>query len=132
MSYDSLISLEQSSNIIELNENDIKYIDDLIVGFIYIKRKRKWKKKFFVQKKSYMEYWKSYKMKKNKRIRVKECYFHLEDTFELSCIKKIIYKNKVAWTFKLYKKDHLFLSFLSFNNNIHDIYNNFKDYLNIL
>ena len=87
--------------------------------------------KSFLYKKNLIWNIGNHKMK-NKRIRVKECYFHLEDTFELSCIKKIIYKNKVAWTFKLYKKDHLFLSFLSFNNNIHDIYNNFKDYLNIL
>ena len=120
------------SNVIELVEDDIIYIDEMIAGLIYIRSCGIWKKKFFVLTDNTFEYWKSNKQTKNGRVRVKERFFEFDHKFELSCLNKTIHNDKLCWTFKLYRKDKLFLHVLSYNDNIKAIYNKIKNRLYFL
>jgi hypothetical protein len=121
-----------NSNIIEINENDIIDIDNMLAGFIYIKKKWEWKKKYFVLCDNTFQFWKSNKETKKGRQRVKERYFDLCFNLELSCLKRMIYKNKIAWSFKIYKNDKLMLSFLSYNQKIQDVYSKMKNGIYLL
>jgi len=115
---------EVRGEIIGLNEDDIINFDNILVGFIYIKKygKKIWKKKYFVLSNNIFEYWKSNKKTNDGVVRIKEVIFSLNSAFELSCLKKIIYKNKIAWSFNIYKNDKLMCSFLSHNQRINDIH----------
>tara|TARA_B100001093_G_C26800365_1_gene1003091 strand:+ start:600 stop:1022 length:423 start_codon:yes stop_codon:yes gene_type:complete len=117
------------SNVIELVNDEIIYIDNMIAGMIYVRSCGIWKKKFFVLSDNTFEYWKSNKQTKNGRVRVKERYFDFDHKFELSCLNKTIHHNKLCWTFKLYRKDKLFLYVLSYNENMEKIYNKIKNRL---
>ena len=135
MSYnDELINynIEYNSNIIEICDDEIIEIDNMLAGFIYVKKNWIWKRKYFVICNSSFEYWKCNKDTKNGRKRVKEKYFDFDNNLDLSCIRKIIYKNKIAWIFKVYKNDKLLRSFLSFNQKINDVYEKMKNGIYLL
>ena len=108
---------DKRGDIIGLNEDDIVNFDSMIVGYIYIKKygKKIWKKKYFVLNNNIFEYWKSNKYTKNGRVRVKEKSFEINFKLELSCLKKIIHNNKIAWSFNIYKNNNFYLSFMSYN-----------------
>ena len=80
---------EVQGEIIGLNEDDIINFDNIIVGFIYIKKygKKIWKKKYFVLGNNIFEYWKSNKKTNNGVVRIKEVIFSLNSAFDLSCLK---------------------------------------------
>lgn len=120
------------SNVIELVNDEIIYVDNMIAGMIYVRSCGIWKKKFFVLSDDTFEYWKSNKQTKNGRVRVKERYFHFDHKFELSCLRKSIRNNKLCWSFKLYRKDKLFLHVLSYNENMEKIYTKIKNRLYLL
>jgi len=115
---------DKRGDIIGLNEDDIVNFDSMIVGYIYIKKygKKIWKKKYFVLNNNIFEYWKSNKKTNDGIVRIKEVMLYLNSTFELSCLKKMIYKNKIAWSFNIYKNNKLMCSFLSYNQRIGDIH----------
>ena len=130
MSYDNELinyNIEYNSNIIEISEDDIIEIDDMLAGFIYVKKKWSWKKKYFVICNNSFEYWKSNKNTKQGTKRVKEKYFEFDNHLDLSCLKRVIYNNKLAWIFKIYKNDKLMCSFLSYNQKVNDVYNKMKN-----
>jgi len=128
MDIDYKIQNDMQSNIhgdvVGLNEDDIINFDNMLVGYIYIKKygKNIWKKKYFVLNNNIFEYWKSNKKSTHGVIRIKEVMFSLNSNFELSCLKKIIYKNRIAWSFNIYKNNKLMCSFLSYNQRIGDIH----------
>jgi len=135
MSYNNELinyNIEYNSNIIEISEDEIIEIGNMLAGFIYVKKNWHWKKKYFVICNTSFEYWKSYKETKNERKRVKEKYFDFDCNLDLSCLRKIIYKNKVAWIFKVYKNDKLLRSFLSYNQKINDVYEKMKNGIYLL
>ena len=116
-------SPDYNSNVIELNEDDIIELDSMMAGVIYVKKKYKWKKKYFVLGDSFFDYWKSNKITKNgERKRVKEKNIELTYKFELSCLKSIIHNGKVAWCFTIYKNENFLISLLSYNQKIYDMY----------
>ena len=115
-------SLDNNSNIIELNDNDIIKIDELFAGLIYVKKKYKWKKKYFVLGNNFFDYWKSNKVTKKGRKRIKENNIELNYKCELSCLKCIIHEDKRAWSFTIYKNDNFLISLLSYNKKINDVY----------
>lgn len=126
-------SIDCRSNIIELSENDIVKIDSFIAGIIFIKRNQGWKKKFFVISDQVFEYWSSNKETKKGRKRVKEKFFEFDHNIELSCLKKKVFKNKLAWSFNVYKNNKRMISCLSFNQKMEDIHEKMKNsiyYLN--
>jgi|TARA_Y100000389_G_C17419336_1_gene495725 hypothetical protein len=135
MRYDNELinyNIEYNSNIIEISEDDIIEIDDMLAGFIYVKKNWSWKKKYFVICNNSFEYWKSNKNTKQGRKRVKEKYFEFDNHLDLSCLKRVIYNNKIAWVFKIYKNDKLMRSFLSYNQKVNDVYNKMKNGIYLL
>jgi len=135
MSYDNELinyNIEYNSNIIEISEDDIIEIDDMLAGFIYVKKNWYWKKKYFVICNNSFEYWKSNKNTKQGTKRVKEKYFEFDNHLDLSCLKRVIYNNKLAWIFKVYKNDKLMRSFLSYNQKVNDVYNKMKNGIYLL
>ena len=123
---DNLVT-ENSSNIVEINDNDIIEIDTLLAGLIYVKKKYTWKKKYFVVGDKSFDYWKSNKYIKNRRVRIKQKSFELNYKLELSCLKKIIHNDKIAWSFNVYKNDNFYLSLMSYNEKINDVYQKMKN-----
>ena len=123
---DNLVT-ENSSNIVEINDNDIIEIDTLLAGLIYVKKKYTWKKKYFVVGDKSFDYWKSNKYIKNRRVRIKHKSFELNYKLELSCLKKIIHNDNVAWSFNVYKNDNFYLSLMSYNEKINDVYQKMKN-----
>ena len=115
-------SLDNNSNIIDINDDEIIEINDLIAGLIYVKKKYKWKKKYFVLGNDFFDYWKSNKVTKKGRKRIKEKNIKLNYKYELSCLKCIIHKNRKALSFTLYKNDNFLISLLSYNKKIYDVY----------
>tara|TARA_B100001142_G_C14175089_1_gene593855 strand:+ start:76 stop:489 length:414 start_codon:yes stop_codon:yes gene_type:complete len=115
-------SLDNNSNIIELNENDIIKLDELFAGLIYVKKRNIWKKKYFVLGDNFFDYWKSNKVTNKGRKRIKEKNIKLTYKCELSCIKSIVYNDKIAWSFNIYKNDNFLISLLSYNQKINDMY----------
>ena len=99
-------SLDNNSNVIEINEDDIIELNSLLAGLIYVRKKTNWKKKYFVLGDKFFDYWKSNKVTKRGRIRVKEKNIKLTYKCELSCIKSIVYNDKVAWSFTIYKNEN--------------------------
>tara|TARA_X000000368_G_scaffold412641_1_gene399371 strand:- start:258 stop:689 length:432 start_codon:yes stop_codon:yes gene_type:complete len=123
---------ENSSNIIEIDDDEIIEIDNLLAGLIYVKKKYIWKKKYFVVGDKYFDYWKSNKYIKNRRVRVKEKSFELNFKMELSCLKKITHNDKAAWSFNVYKNDNFYVSFMSYNEKINDVYQKMKNIIYFL
>lgn len=135
MSYNNELinyNIEYNSNIIEICDDEIIEIDNMLAGFIYVKKNWRWKRKYFVICNTSFEYWKSNKDTRNGRKRVKEKYFDFDRNLDISCLRKIIYKNKIAWIFKVYKNDKLLRSFLSFNQKINDVYKKMKNGIYLL
>ena len=104
----------------------------MLAGLIYVKKKNHWKRKYFVIYNDSFEYWKSNKNTKYGRKRIKEKYIKFGYNFDLSCLRKIIYKNKIAWTFKVYKNDKISCSFFSYNKKINDVFNKMKNGIYLL
>ena len=119
-------SLENNSNIIELNEDDIIEINSLLAGLIYVRKTINWKKKYFVLGDNFFDYWKSNKITKKGRKRIKEKNIKLTYKCELSCIKSIVYNDKVAWSFTIYKNENFLISLLSYNQKINDVYDKMR------
>ena len=65
-------------------------------------------------------------MTKRGRIRVKEKNIKLTYKCELSCIKSIVYNDKVAWSFTIYKNENFLISLLSYNQKINDVYDKMR------
>ena len=119
-------SLDNNSNVIEINEDDIIELNSLLAGLIYVRKKTNWKKKYFVLGDKFFDYWKSNKVTKRGRIRVKEKNIKLTYKCELSCIKSIVYNDKVAWSFTIYKNENFLISLLSYNQKINDVYDKMR------
>jgi hypothetical protein len=119
-------SLDNNSNVIELYEDDIIELNSLLAGLIYVRKKTNWKKKYFVLGDKFFDYWKSNKVTKRGRIRVKEKNIKLTYKCELSCIKSIVYNDKVAWSFTIYKNENFLISLLSYNQKINDVYDKMR------
>lgn len=119
-------SLDNNSNVIEINEDDIIELNSLLAGLIYVRKKTNWKKKYFVLGDKFFDYWKSNKVTKRGRIRVKEKNIKLTYKCELSCIKSIVYNDKLAWSFTIYKNENFLISLLSYNQKINDVYDKMR------
>ena len=136
MSYENQLikqTIDNTSNIVELNENEIIELGSLLAGIIFIKRNQGWKKKYFVVSSQSFEYWTSNKYTKNGRVRVKEKFFEFDYNIEISCLRKVIFKDKIAWSFHVYRKNKRLISCLSFNEKICDVHEKIKNaiyYLN--